>query len=87
MSHAIQTQRIVSLSNSEVESVAAGDGTTVLIVNSVIYFVATETYGASIKAREDNQGAQVSIENPLRSARSKHIYVCFHFIRDLMGKC
>ena len=42
-----------------------------------------ETCGASIKALEDTQGTKALIENPLSSARSKHIDVRFHFIREL----
>ena len=41
------------------------------------------TCGASIKVLEDNQGTKELIENPLISARSKHIGVRFHCIREL----
>ena len=37
----------------------------------------------SLKVLEDNQGAKAPIENPLSFARSKHIDVCFLFIRDI----
>ena len=33
---------------------------------------------------EDNQGAIALAENPLRSARSKHIDARFHFVRELL---
>ena len=46
-------------------------------------FIAPETSGASIEVLEDNQGDKAPIDNPLSSARSKHIDVRFHFIRDL----
>ena len=46
-------------------------------------FIAPETSGASIKVLEDNQGTKALIDNPLSSARSKHIDVRYHFIRDL----
>ena len=42
-----------------------------------------KTSGASIKFFEDSQGAKTLIENPLSSARSKHIDVRLHFIRYL----
>ena len=50
---------------------------------AILSFIAPETRGASIKVLEDNQGAKALIENPLSSARSKHIDVRFYFIRDL----
>ena len=46
-------------------------------------FIAPETCGASTKVLEDNQGTKALIENPLSSARIKHIDVRFHFIREL----
>ena len=33
---------------------------------------------------EDNQGAIALAENPISSARSKHIDVRFHFVRELL---
>ena len=52
-------------------------------MRAVLSFIAPETSGASIKVLEHSQGAKMLIKNPLSSARSKHINVCFHFIRDL----
>ena len=84
VSHASKTQRVVSLSASEAECIAAGDGVKeALFVRAVLSFIAPETCGASIKVLEDNQGAKALIENPLSSARSKYIDVRFHFIREL----
>ena len=73
MSHTSKTQRVVSLSTSEAEYIAAGEGVKeALFVHAVLSFIAPETSGASIKVVEDNQGAKSPIENPLSSARSKH---------------
>ena len=84
VSHASKTQHVVSLSTSEAEYIAAGDGVKkALSVRAVLSPIAAETSGANIKVLEDNQGAQVLIENPVRSARSKYIDKRFHFIRDL----
>ena len=84
VSHVSKTQHVVSLSTSEEEYTAAGDGVKeALFVRAVLSFIAPETSGASIKALEDNQGAKVLIEIPLSSARSKHTDLRFHFIRDL----
>ena len=52
-------------------------------MRAVLSFIAPETSGASINVLEDNRGAKALIENPLSSARSKHIDMNFHFIRDL----
>ena len=84
VSHTSKTQRVVSLSTSEAEYIAAGEEVKeALFVRVVLSFIAPETSGASIKVLEDNQGAKALIENPLSSARSKHIDVRYHFIRDL----
>ena len=84
VSPASKTQHVVSLSTSEEEYIAAGDGAKeALSTHAVVSFIAPETSGASIKVLEDNQGAKALIENPLSSVRSKHIDVRFHFIHDL----
>ena len=67
--HTSKTQRVVSLSTSEAEYIAAGEGVKeALSVRAVLSFIAPETSGASIKVLEDNQGAKALIENPLSSA-------------------
>ena len=85
VSHASKTQRVGSLSTSEAEYIAAGDGINqALFVRTVLSFIAPETCGASIKVLEDNQGTNILIDNPLSSARSKHIDVRFHlFVKFL----
>ena len=84
VSHASKTQHVMSLSTSEAEYIAAGGGAKeALFVRGVLSFIAPETSGVSNKILEDNQGAKVLVENPLSSARSKHIEVRFHSIRDL----
>ena len=82
VSHVSRTQRVVSLSTSEAEYIAAGDGVKeALFVRAVLSFIAPETCGASIKVLEDKQGTEALIENPLSSARSKHIeYVSTLFV-------
>ena len=83
-SHESKTQRVVSLSTSEAEYIAAGDGVKeALFVRAVLPSITPETSGANIKVLEDNQGAKALIENPVSSARSKHIDARFQFIRDL----
>ena len=84
VSHASKTQHVVSLWTSKAEYIVAGDGVKeALFVCAVLSFTAPETSGTSIKVLEDNQGAKALIEKPLSSARSKHIDVRFHVIRDL----
>ena len=36
--------------------------------------------------RGDNQGALALVKNPYLHKRSKHIDVCYHYIRDLTEK-
>ena len=53
VSHASKTQRVVSLSTSEAEYIAAGDGgKEAIFVRAVLSFIAPETFGASIKVLE-----------------------------------
>eukprot|EP00173_Palmaria_palmata_P001592 Plantae.Rhodophyta-Palmaria_palmata.ctg19049.p2 GENE.Plantae.Rhodophyta-Palmaria_palmata.ctg19049~~Plantae.Rhodophyta-Palmaria_palmata.ctg19049.p2 ORF type:complete len:120 (-),score=21.03 Plantae.Rhodophyta-Palmaria_palmata.ctg19049:550-870(-) len=63
---------------------AAGEGVKeALFVRGVLSFIAPETCGAKIRVLEDNAGAIALVQNPLSSARSKHIDVRFHFLREL----
>ena len=90
VSHASKTQRVVSLSTSEAEYIAAADGVKALFVRAVLSSIAPETCGASIKVLEDNQGTKVLIENPLSSATSKHIvwgYLDVRFVYGTSGVC
>ena len=74
VSHASKTQHAVSLSTSEAEYIAAGDGVKeALFVRAVLSFIAPETCGANNKVLEDNQGVKALVENPLSSARGKHM--------------
>ena len=83
VSHASKTQRVVSSSISEAEYIAAGDGVKeALFVRVVLSLITPETCRASVKVLEDNQGTKTLIENPLSSARSKHIDVRFQLIRE-----
>ena len=52
-------------------------------MRAVLSFIAPKTGWASIEVFDDSQGVKAFIENPLSSARSKHIDVRFHVIRDL----
>ena len=84
VSHASKTQHVVSLSTSEAAYIVSGDRVKeVVFVRADLSFVAPETSEVRIKVAEDNQGAKALIENPLSSARSKHIDVRFHLILDL----
>ena len=84
ISHSSKTQPVVALSTSEAELIAATEGVKdALHARAVLAFVAPETNGASIKMQEDNEGTISLIENPLSSARTKHIDVRCHFLRDL----
>ncbi|CAB1105479.1 unnamed protein product [Ectocarpus sp. CCAP 1310/34] len=85
-------QRVLRLSmlkkSMTADDIAAGEGVKeALFVGGVLSFIAPETSGAKIKVLEDNKGALALIENPFSSARSKHINVRFHFIRELFKSC
>ncbi|CAB1104162.1 unnamed protein product [Ectocarpus sp. CCAP 1310/34] len=80
-----KTQPVTAQSTTEAEYIAAGEGAKeALFVRGVLSFIAPETSGATIRVREDNEGALALVQNPFSSARSKHIDVRFHFIRELV---
>ena len=76
------TQRIVTLSTTEAEYVALGD---VLLAKSVASFLVPSLSQKTIKVFVDNGGAINLASNPLSSARTKHIDVRFHFVRELLS--
>ena len=78
------TQKVVTLSATEAEYVALGDGIKeALFVRGVLSFVIPSISENCIKVFVDNDGAISPVNNPLSSARTKRIDVRFHFIREL----
>ena len=72
------------MSTSEAEYVALGEGVEeALLTGAVLSFICPELSGSCVRVFKDNQGAIALAENPLSSARSKHIDVRFHFVREL----
>ena len=79
------TQKIVTLSTTEYEYVALGDGFKEgLFVKAVLSLIVSSLSEKSIKVLVDNEGAINLAANPLSSARMKHIVVRFHFIWELV---
>ena len=84
VSWASRTQRCVTLSTAEAEYLALGEGVKeALFTGAVLSFIFPELSGSCVRLFED-QGVIALAENPLSSARSKHIDVCFHFVRGLV---
>ena len=70
------TQKIVTLSTTEAEYVAVGDGAKeALFVKGVLSFIIPSISENCIKVFVDNDGAISLAEKPLSSARTKHIDV------------
>ena len=87
VTHASKGQKITATSSTEAEYISAAEGLKDgLFVHSILAFVAPETQTESILVRDDNEGAIALIQNPMSSARTKHIDVRFHFIRSLFRK-
>ena len=79
------TQKIVTLSTTKAEYAALGDVVKEgLFVKAVLSFILPSLSVKSIKVLVDNEGAIKLAANPLSSARTKHIDVRFHFIRELV---
>ena len=82
-----RTQKCVTLSTTEAEYVAMGDGVKeALFVRNLLSFVLPSEKQKVLRVLEDNQGAIALAKNPLGSSNSKHIDVRHHFIRDLVEK-
>ena len=82
-----RTQKCVTLSTTEAEYVAMGDGVKeALFVRGVLSFLVPNHKLGGIAVLEDNEGAKASAENPLSSSDSKHIDVRYHFRRELASK-
>lgn len=82
-----RTQKCVTLSTTEAEDVAMGDGVKeALFVNGVLAFMMPNKDLEGIMVLENKEGAIALAENPLSSSNSKHIDVRHHFLRDLVDK-
>ena len=80
-----RTQRCVSLSSTEAEYIAMGDGVEeILFVRQMLRFLRPGYKKKRVTVFEDNQGAIGSASNRLASGRSKHIDVRHHFLRELV---
>ena len=81
-----RTQKCVTLSTTEAEYVAMGDGVKeALFVRGVLSFLVPDHKLGGITVLEDNEGAKALAENPLSSSNSKHIDVRHHFLRELVS--
>ena len=79
-----RTQKIVTLSSTESEYLAIGDIVKeVLFLRNILEFFDPGQSMICIPVHEDNAGAIKLAENPLSSARSRHIDIRHHFIRGL----
>ena len=80
------TQKIVTLSTTEAEYVALGDGVKeALFAKAVASFLVPGLTEKIMLAIVDNVGAINLASNPLSSARTKHIDVRFHFVQELVS--
>ena len=80
-----RTQRCVCLPSTEAEYIAMGDGVKeLLFVRQVLRFLRPGHKEKRVTIFEDNEGAISLASNRLASARSKHIDVRYHFLRELV---
>ena len=80
-----RTQKSVTLSTTEAEYVAMGDGVKeALFVHGVLEFLSPGKKLRGIRVLEDNEGAIALAENPISSSNSKHIDVRHHFLSELV---
>ena len=80
-----RTQKSVTLSITEAEYVAMGDGVKeALFVHGVLEFLSRGKNLKGIRVLEDDEGAIALAENQISSSNSKHIDVRHHFLRELV---
>ena len=73
------------MSTAEAGYVALGEGVKeALFTGAALSCSCPEPTGSCVRVFEDIQGAIALAENPLSFARSKHIDVRFHFVRELL---
>ena len=79
-----RTQRAVTLSSTEAEYIGIGECVKeVLFLRNILEFFDPEPSMVAIPVYEDNASAIKLTENPMSSARTRHIDVWHHFIRTL----
>jgi len=77
-----QKQRTVSLSSTEAEYVSLSEATKEAIhLRSLLHELDLSTI-ANIELHSDNQGALFLASDPVHHARTKHIDIKYHFVRD-----
>ena len=82
-----KNQRCVTLSTTESEYIALGDGAMEgLFIRGLLSFMVPSMRKSMIQVFGDNQGAIKLANNPHSSARSRHIDVRHHFLRELVRK-
>ena len=82
-----RTQKCTTLSTSEAEYVAMGEGfKEALFLRSVWRFLLPDFGDPCIQVFEDNSGAIQLGVNPVTNSNSKHIDVRHHFLRELVEK-
>ena len=82
-----RTQRCVTLSTTESEYVVLGDCIKeTLFVRGVLELLVPYTTFRPVRVYEDNQGAIHLADNPMSSARTKHIDIRHHFVRSLISE-
>ena len=79
------TQKVHALSTTEAEYISITDGVKeLLFAKGVVSFLVPELSERCCDVFVDNAGAISLANNPLSSARTKHIDVRYHFIRELV---
>ena len=74
-------QKTVALSSTEAEYMALSDSSQQLMwIRSVLSEIGIEI--RSLPLCGDNQGALFIAQNPVQERRSKHIEICYHYVRE-----
>ena len=82
-----RTQKAISLSSSEAEYIAMGECVKdVLFLQQIMNFIRPGAEFEPVTVYEDNSDAIHLANNPIGSARSKHIELRHHSIRDVVKR-
>ena len=78
-------QAIVTLSTAEAEYVALSTATQEIVWIRRLLSDLTATQGQATVLMEDNQGAICIAKNPVLHVRTKHIDVCYRYVREAVN--
>jgi hypothetical protein len=80
-------QKMVALSSTEAEYMALSDGCCIVAFFRSLLTKLGEDMSRPTPICIDNQGAIFLAVNPAHDKKTKHIDICYHFVREFIENC